>query len=127
MITKSASQAPKKILIINQRPPYGCSLARESLDAALAASAYEQDLSLLFIGDGVFQLKSNQDPSALEMKSLSATYPVLSLYDIEKVYVQKRALAERQLTEADLAITVQYLEDTEITQLMEAQDILLSF
>ncbi|MEJ2418879.1 MAG: DsrE family protein, partial [Exilibacterium sp.] len=43
----------KKILVVNRHPPYGSSLAKESLDAVLAASAYEQDIGILYIGDGV--------------------------------------------------------------------------
>ncbi len=55
------NQTPsKKLLFISRHAPYGSSLARDALDAVLASSAYDQQLSLLFMDDGVFQLLKNQ-------------------------------------------------------------------
>ncbi len=117
----------KKILVVNRHPPYGSSLAKESLDAVLAASAYEQDIGILFIGDGVFQLKKSQNATALEVKNIGSILPVLPLYDIEKFYIQSSALLARGLTEKDLVLPVQSLKDDEIAELMNQQDVLLSF
>ncbi|TQV73459.1 sulfurtransferase complex subunit TusC [Exilibacterium tricleocarpae] len=118
---------PKKIMVINTHAPYGKATARESLDAVLAASAYDQDLSLLFLGDAVFQLLQQQDTAALEAKSLSTALPVLPLYDVTAIYAQQSALDARGLTRADLVLDVECLENHQITALMDSQDILLSF
>jgi len=123
----SSKLATKKILFISRKAPYGCAMAKECLDALLAASAYEQDLGLLFMGDGVFQLKKEQQPEAGRQKNISATLPVLSMYDIKDIYLQASALAERGLTADDLVIPVKALNNNEICELMGQQDQLLSF
>lgn len=117
----------KNILFITRQPPYGRATAREALDALLAASAYDQKLGLLFLGDGIFQLLKEQQPIAGRQKNLAATLPALPMYDINNIYVQGSAMTDRGLTEDQLAIEVQTLSDTEISQLMEQQDQLLSF
>ncbi len=117
----------KKILFISRHAPYGRSLAKEALDALLAASAYGQDISLLFMNDGVLQLKQGQDSDPLAAKNISATLPILPMYDIEKIYVQKSALQQRGLNREQLVMETIALSDQDITQLMEAQDSILSF
>ena len=118
----------KKILVVNTHAPYGRSIARESLDAVLAASAYDQDLSLLFLGEAVFQLLRQQDTAALETKNLATTLPVLPLYDVTAIYVQQAALDARGLSQADLVLDdVTCLDNGQVTALMNEQDVLLSF
>lgn len=117
----------KKILVVNRHAPYGSSLAREALDAVLAASVYDQELSLLFVGDGVFQLKNRQDTSALGIKNLAAALPALPLYEVDKFYVQRSALRARGLKQEDLVLPVICLDDEAIAPLMDTQDVLLSF
>ena len=117
----------KKILFINRQAPYGSSIAKESLDAVLTASAYGQDISVLFMGDGVFQLLKGQNTEKLACKNLSATLPVLPMYDIEKLYVQASALSARNLSVDDLIMPVEPLNEQQITSLMDQQNKLLSF
>lgn len=121
------NRSPKKILFISRQAPYGQSAAKECLDAILAASAYEQDLSLLFMGDGIFQLKKNQDTGASQQKNLANIFPVLGLYDIDKIYIQESALKDRDLQQDDLVVTTTALNNKAIRTLMEQQDQLLSF
>lgn len=116
-----------KILFISRKAPYGTSTAKEALDALLAASAYDQDLSLLFLGDGIFQLKKDQQLDNTRQKNISNIFPVLEMYDIENIFVQASALKERGLSENDLAIKTKALDDTAIATLMAQQKTLLSF
>ncbi len=118
----------KKILLINRHAPYGTSIAREALDAALASSVYDQEVSLLFMDDGVFQLLVNQQAENIEQKSFAAMLPVLALYGIDKIYVHQESLAERALTKEELAIKeIKLINNNEIGTLMTEQDQLLSF
>ncbi len=117
----------KKLLFVSRKAPYGSSMARDALDALLAASVYDQDLSVLFMGDGVFQLVKDQAAHRAGMKSLAASLPALPLYDIEKIYVQQSALEQRGLADAELVIPATALEDGDITDLMEQQEAMLSF
>ncbi len=61
------------------------------------------------------------------MKNFSPTYRALEMYDVEKLYVGKEALEMRGLTEEDLLVDVEVKTADEIRDLMEEQDVVLSF
>jgi tRNA 2-thiouridine synthesizing protein C len=117
----------KKILFINRQAPYGTNCAHEALDVLLMASTFAQDIGVLFLGDGVWQLKKDQNPQEISIKNFTMTYKALSLYDIEKVYVEKTALDQRGLLKEDLLIPVELLTAEQIAELMAQQDHILSF
>ncbi len=117
----------KKFLYVNRKAPYGTIYALESLEVVLVGAAFEQDVSLAFLGDGVFQLAKGQDTKAVEVKNFSPTFRALEDYDVTKLYVEKEALEARGLTEADLVVPVQVMEAAQIAEIMESQDVVLTF
>jgi len=118
----------KKLLFISRHAPYGSSLPKDALDALLAASAYDQDLSILFMDDGVFQLLKNQIANEINQKSFSAILPVLSLYEIDSIYVHYESLEKRHITINELVFDgIQVLDSQAIGVLLAQQDQLLSF
>lgn len=117
----------KKFLYVNRKAPYGTIYALESLEVVLIGAAFEQDVSLAFVGDGVFQLSKGQDTRTLEVKNFSPTYRALEDYDVSKIYVEKEALEARGLTEEDLVVPVEVVDAQRMTQIMEDQDVILSF
>ena len=120
----------KKFLYLNRKAPYGTIYALESLEVVLIGAAFEQDVRLAFIDDGVYQLKKNQTTSVnsgIGMKDFSKTYRALEDYDITNLYVDKKSMEERGLTEEDLIVPVQILDATQMAKLMEEQDVILSF
>lgn len=117
----------KKILFINHQTPYGNNCAQEALDMLLMASTFAQDLNVLFLDEGVWQLRKDQNPTDINAKNFSVTYKALSLYDIEKVYVEKASLTKRSLTVDDLLIPVELLTTEQIAELMSQQDHIVSF
>lgn len=92
----------KKFIYINRKAPYGTIYALESLEVVLIGAAFEQEVSLAFIDDGVYQLIENQDTTGAGMKNFSKTYRALGDFEIRKLYVEKEALAERGLKVEDL-------------------------
>lgn len=117
----------KKFMYLNRKAPYGTIYALESLEVVLIAAAFDQDVSLVFVDDGVYQLIKGQDTKGVEMKNFSPTYRALEGYDIEKLYVEKEAMDLRGLTEDDFIVPVEVKSKAEITELMEQQDVILSF
>ena len=117
----------KKFMYVNRRAPYGSVYALESLEVVLVGAAFDQDVSVVFADDGVFQLKKGQDTKELGMKNFSPTYRALEMYDVEKLYVEKESLEARGLTEEDLVVPVEVMSNSEIGKLMEQQDVVLSF
>ncbi len=87
----------KKFLYINRKAPYGTIYALESLEVVLIGAAFEQEVSLAFVDDGVYQLIDNQDTTGIGAKNFSKTYRALGDFEVRKLYVEKEALAERGL------------------------------
>jgi len=116
-----------KLLFINRSPPYGTTQAKESLDAVLAAATFEQDVSVLFMGDGILQLLNEQNGQLIAQKNLSSMLSVLEMYDVDKIYVQAQAITERGLSQHDFCLKTKVLSNAEITALIKEQDSLLSF
>jgi tRNA 2-thiouridine synthesizing protein C len=117
----------KKFMYVNRKAPYGTIYALESLEVVLIAAAFDQDVSLVFMDDGVYQLKKGQDTKDIGMKNFSPTYRALEGYDIEKLYVAKESLESRGLTADDLLVPVEILDKDALASLMEEQDVILSF
>ena len=124
---EQTSGVVKKFLYVNRKAPYGTIYALESLEVVLIAAAFDQDVSLAFIDDGVYQIVKAQHTKGIDVKNFSPTYRALEGYDIEKLYVEKESLEARGLSEADLLVDVKVVSATEMTDIMASQDVILSF
>lgn len=119
--------AVKKFMFVNRKAPHGTIYALESLEVVLITAAFDQDVSLVFADDGVYQLKKGQQTKGIETKNFSPTYRALEGYDIEKLYVEKESLEARGLSGDDLLVDVTVLSSAEMGALMAQQDVVLSF
>jgi tRNA 2-thiouridine synthesizing protein C len=133
--------ATKKFLYINRKPPHGSIYALESLEVVLIGAAFEQDVSLAFIDDGVYQLLRNQDTGDIGTKNFSPTYRALGDYDISKIYVDRESLELRGLSKDDLMEltyededddwaekdSIRIVDSEELGAIIEQQDVLLNF
>ncbi len=117
----------KKFMFLNRKAPYGTVYALEGLEVVLISAAFDQDVSLAFIDDGVFQLTKGQNTKGVEMKNFSPTYRALEGYDIEKLYVERESMEARGLSEDDLLVDVQVKSAAEMGMLMNEQDVVISF
>ena len=135
------SEETKKFMYINRKAPYGTIYAWESLEVVLIGAAFEQDVSLAFLDDGVFQLTKGQDTKGIGMKNFSPTYSARGDYEVTKIYVEKESLEERGLTLDDLQHLVWEDEDedyaekdsirlvsrAELAEVIAASDVLFNF
>jgi|TARA_B100000953_G_scaffold276329_1_gene250358 tRNA 2-thiouridine synthesizing protein C len=117
----------KKFLYINRRAPHGTIYAHEALEVVLIGAAFEQDITLAFIDDGVFQLKKNQDTTDINTKNFSKTYGALEMYDVEKLYVEKESMEKRGLTKDDLSVDVKVITSKDMQKLIEESEVILNF
>jgi tRNA 2-thiouridine synthesizing protein C len=117
----------KKFLYINRRAPHGTVYAHEALEVVLIGAAFEQDVSLAFIDDGVFQLKKDQDTSEINTKNFSKIFSALEMYDVEKLYVEKESLESRGLTENDLSVDVKVIDSSEMKTLITDSEVIFNF
>ena len=117
----------KNLLYINRRAPHGTIYAHEALEVVLIGAAFEQDGSLAFIDDGVFQLKKDQDTSDIHTKNFSKIYKALEMYDVEKLFVEKESLDKRGLTEDDLSVDVKVINSSEMKKLITDSEVMFNF
>jgi len=117
----------KKFMFVNRSAPYGTIYVLESLEVVLISAAFDQDVSLAFVEDGVWQLRKGQQTKGIETKNFSPTYRALEGYDVEKLYVERESLEARGLSEDDLIVDVTVLSSQEMGRLMNEQDVVLSF
>ena len=133
--------ATKKVLYINRKPPHGSIYALESLEVVLIGAAFEQEVTLAFIDDGVYQLLQNQDSSAIGSKNFAPTYRALGDFDVNRIYVERESLQLRGLVKEDLMPLTWEDEDddwaekdsihvvgsAELAEIIEHQDVILNF
>ena len=133
--------ATKKFLYINRKAPHGSIYALESLEVVLIGAAFEQDVSLAFVDDGVYQLIQGQDTSGIGTKNFSPTYKALGDYDISKIYVEQESLDMRGLSKDDLMPltyededddwaekdSIRVVSSAELADIIDQQDVILNF
>ena len=117
----------KKFMFVNRKAPYGTIYALEGLEVVLISAAFDQDVSMVFMDDGVYELVQGQHTKNIDVKNFSPTYRALEGYDIEKLYVEKESLDQRGLSEDNLIVPVEILSTAQMTELMETQDVVISF
>ena len=117
----------KKFMFVNRRAPYGTVYALEALEVALISAAFDQDISMVFLDDGVYELVKGQQTKAIDVKNFSPAYRALEGYDIEKLYVDADSLAARGLTEDNLLVPVEVLSAAQMAELMDQQDVVIGF
>ncbi len=128
-------------MYINRKAPYGTIYAWESLEVVLIGAAFEQDVSVAFVDDGVYQLCKGQDTTGLGIKNFSATYRALGDYDVNKLYVEKESLDARGLTLDDLMPlkyedenddyaekdSIRVVSSKELAEIFDQQEVLFNF
>lgn len=92
--------------IITHKAPFGHMSGKEAQDVALIFGSYEQDISVYFIGDGVYHFNANQHPESIHAKDYLKTYDAFSFYDIENVYVCQASLDERGISQLPSFVTL---------------------
>ncbi len=116
----------KKFLFILRRSPQQGARVRETLDMLLTVAAFDQPVMLLFLDDGVYQIKRGQSPESVGLPAVAPTFEALALYDVEAVLVERESLAERGLTESDLVIPAEAIARAEIAALVADQDVVVT-
>ena len=135
------SEVVKKFLYLNRKAPYGTIYAWESLEVVLIGAAFDQEVRLMFVDDGVYQLTTGQDTKGMGMKNFSPTYRTLGDYEVKSIYVDKDSLESRGLTQDDLVAIawedweteeeieniVEVVDAARVSELMEESDVIFSF
>lgn len=115
----------KTYLFVMRHFPHFSSHVQETLDQLLTTAAFDQKVSLLFVDDGVCQLKSQQNAEAMLLKNTAAIFQVLDVYDINDLYVEAESLSAKGLGESDLILPVNIIKRANVNALMQQHDVLM--
>ncbi|WP_440876715.1 sulfurtransferase complex subunit TusC [Thalassotalea sp. PLHSN55] len=115
------------IALLNTAAPFSTSTAKEALDVALIFGSYEQAPALFFQGDGVWQLVNNQQAESISSKDFLKTFAAFEFYDIEDIYVCKRSLEQRGLSEDFHIDNVTVLNDADFIAALNAYSTIFKF
>ncbi|WP_299491587.1 sulfurtransferase complex subunit TusC [uncultured Shewanella sp.] len=112
----------KKVTIVFRKGPHDNAAGREGLDLALLSASFEQEVSLVFTADGIFNLLSDQHPEAIGCKDYLATFKALPLYDIDSVFVCQDTMDAFGLTDNDFFIPTTACRPSVIQQQLQSAD-----
>ena len=122
-----ADRATRSIAFLTRRAPHGSIFAQEALEVVLLGAAFEQRVRLVFMDDGVFQIKRGQDTDALGVKNFARAFPALQMYELECIVVERESMRERGLGVDDLLIDVEVLDKQQIAGILDESDVLVGF
>lgn len=116
----------KKLTIVFRRAPHGTPHGREALDLALLSASFEQEVSLIFVDEGVLNLVKAQHPELVGAKDFIATFGALPLYDVDTVLACEVSLLEYGLSNTELTMNLNKVTQAEIKQhLADADEVLV--
>jgi len=98
--------------------------ANETVDMMLVSGVFEQPCSVVFIDDGVYQLFG--DMMLVRTKDTSRALSALPTYGIDRLYADNQSLYERNLQFASCHLSFQTIDVSEITQLFNEHDIVVT-
>jgi tRNA 2-thiouridine synthesizing protein C len=93
-------------LIVIDQPPYGTWAGREALDMAFSLAAFDQSVSLLFMGAGVNWLRKSQETSEIGQKSVEKNLSAAPIFGVEAIYADAAACVRYGLTLEDMVAGV---------------------
>lgn len=117
-----------RIAFVFTHGPHGDAAGREGLDALLATSAFAEDIGVFFIADGVLLLLAKQQPAQILGRDFVATFGVLSLYDVDRLYLCAESASERGLdADAGWVLNAEWLSAPDWRQRLGAYDTVMTF
>ncbi len=105
------------------RPHSGVYL-QEKLDVIFTSAAFDQQVTLVFLDDGVFQLKKGQQPN--EFKDTAAMMNALEIYDVNDIYIEIESLQDRGLKASDLSLPLKEINRREVNNFLKQYDVVMS-
>ena len=113
-------------IIINRTALNGADF-KESIDLGLVCAAFDHQVSLIFTGEGIFNLVANQTYTSLGDKNQLDILKGLEFYDIENIYVEQESVTNSTVEKSDLLPMVKVKTRSELLKINLAADHLVEF
>lgn len=106
----------KRVLYLIRQPPSVA--AKETIDLILVSGVFEQDVSVLFLDDGVYQL--------VGLGERQSPLKALPTYGVEAIHAAAHSLAERRINVNDVALAVSVADRQAVRALIAAHDLVVT-
>lgn len=114
-------------LVIIETPPFSHIAGKEGVDLALVCAAFEQQVHLTFVDEGIFHLLNNQNENYFEDKLHDKQLKALEYYDIENIYVEYESMQRFGLVTENLIDTVKVITAQNINELCHTSQQTVTF
>lgn len=114
-------------LFIFSKGPHSNLDAKEGVDFSLAAAAFGQQVSVLFIEDSIFQLVEDQNPRLISSKNHSSTLEALSLYGVEEIFISQHDLEKRDISTQQLMPIGKTVDANTIKSIITKHDFVFNY
>ncbi len=112
----------KRILFLLTRAPYVSAQALETLESILVTGVFDQEVSVLFKGMGVYQLLRHQDGSRVGQRTVGKVLRALPEYEVDRLFVCRASMESLGLVQSSLCLPVGWLDYEEQRELIARQD-----
>ncbi len=117
----------KRILVIFNSTPYLSSRIRSGVDYCLAAGAFDQQLTLLLLGESVHLLLPHQNTNIINQKNLNKVIKAFPMYGINNIYIDEKAEKIINNEVDPFTLKVKKSNTAQIQSLIDENDIILNF
>lgn len=100
---------------------------KEAIDLGLVCAAFDQQVNLIFVDDGINNLIQGQTASKLNDKNHVDIIKGLEFFDIDNIYLDKESLDNTSLKMDDLVPSVELITSTDINKLNQKANHLVVF
>lgn len=94
-------------LIVIDQAPYGTWAGREGLDMAFSLAAFDQSVSMLFMGSGVNWLRQSQNAQGIGQKTVEKNLSAAPLFGVERIIAEQAACERFGLSSQNLLAGVE--------------------
>ncbi|WP_133406804.1 sulfurtransferase complex subunit TusC [Parashewanella tropica] len=117
----------KKLTIIFSSNPVEYANGREGLDLTMLSASFDQQVTVIFVKQGILNLVKDQKPEAYGSKDYISTFKALPLYDVEDICCCADSLSLLGLTRSDLSMETDVLTKSDIADLIDRADEVLVY
>ena len=116
----------KSILIRMSKSPYSGLPSGEQLETAMVAATFEQEVSILFIGEGVFNLLPAKETKEAEGYNIGKMLLALPTFEVNDLFICERSLEQRQIGASNLPKNAKVITLEDQRRLIKTTDAVLS-
>ncbi len=116
----------RSVLIRMSKSPLNGLISGEQLETAMVAATFEQEVSILFTGDGVLNLLPTKETKEVTGYNIEKMLLALPTFDVNDLFICERSLEQRQIGVFSLPKNATLITFEDQRRLIKTTDVVLS-